>query len=205
VGLGPVPDLRLEIGRQGVERPCDDTCLLEVDRAGEQPGAHAVPPLERRGDPAGADRGAVAAPGVVGEPGRRTAGSVVQRHVAGDGQHAQHEPVEPVGRPGQLEEGLRLLRGRHQHRVRRRGLVHRGVHAPGARQQQVVGRERELFHVSTLGVTTDSFEHPFEAVGNALRTTGCGRETARPDSCGRVPRRAVSSDRPRTWSGRRKK
>jgi hypothetical protein len=101
--------------------------------------------LEGLGHPAGAHGGAVAAPGAVGQPRGRAAGTAVDGDVVGHGQHPQQQRLEADGRAGELEEGLRSLRGRHQHRLGRRGLVHRGVHAVGARQRRVGGAGRELF------------------------------------------------------------
>jgi hypothetical protein len=55
---------------------------------------------------------------------------------------------------------------------------HGRVHPRGARQHRVVEAGRRLFHVSTPGVGTDSFERLFEVVENGVRKADGGRDVA---------------------------
>ena len=160
--------------------PARTRCQRCSSASATRPSARAVPWL---------------AAGVVGQPGGRAAGAVVVGHVVGDGQHPQQHPVQAVGGPGQLDEGLGLLARSSSAPGRRPRLVHRRVHPRGARQHRVARGSGELVHVPTLGPTTDIFEHLFELAENALRTVGCGRTVARPGAC---PRSSLHAAR-RWW------
>ena len=170
VDLRPAHDVGVEVVGEVVERAGDDPGLLEVDAAGEESGADLVPAvLERFGDAGIGQGGAVAAAGVVGQPGGGAAGTGVIGHVVGGGKDPHPEAVEAVGGAGQLHQGLRLLARGHQHRVGERCLVHRRVHLGGTRQHRVAGKVPVLVHALTLDATTDIFDHAFERCGEASR------------------------------------
>ena len=106
VDLRATHDVGVEVVGEVVERAGDDPGLLEVDAAGQESGADPVPAvLEGFGDTGIGQGGAVAAAGVVGQPGGGAAGAGVIGHVVGGGKHPHPQAVQGGRRRGTARPG----------------------------------------------------------------------------------------------------